>query len=321
MKKKYKKLLKKKIPVIISSIKKGILFILRILKVAILVILKIIKALIVFALKVLKVLIIAAVVIWLAWWLSLKPSLYRDWEETESVLSEISFNENIIDIKNIRNFDHVSLTESKVWYYDKSFNLDEIESLYYIVEPFSDFDWPAHTMISFGFTDWSYVVVSAELRKEKWEHFDPLLWLLNQYELVYIIWDENDLVKLRSNIRKDIVRLYPMKASKEEITNLFTSALHRADKLSKEPEFYNTFWNTCTTSILKHVNSLRDNKISGFDMRILLPSNSDRIAFEEWLIDTTLGLETARDYYDITELSNSSLENSNYSSGIRKEIK
>jgi hypothetical protein len=31
-----------------------------------------------------------------------------------------------------------------------------------------------------------------------------------------------------------------MKATKTEITNLFLSVLNRADKLTKEPEFYNT---------------------------------------------------------------------------------
>jgi hypothetical protein len=71
-----------------------------------------------------------------------------------------------------------------------------------------------------------------------------------------------------------------MKATKTQIKELFSSVLHRADKLSKEPEFYNTFWNTCTTSILRHVNSLRENKISGFDFKILLPSNSDKIAYD-----------------------------------------
>jgi hypothetical protein len=71
-----------------------------------------------------------------------------------------------------------------------------------------------------------------------------------------------------------------MKATKSQIKELFSSTLHRADKLSKEPEFYNTIWNTCTTSILKHVNSLRQDKISSFDLKILLPSNSDKIAYE-----------------------------------------
>lgn len=259
--------------------------------------------------------------IWFAWWSSQTPSLYREWTDTEVILSEITFSWNIIDIKNVRNFNHISDKESIPGYYDESYDLEKIESLYYIIEPFSEYDGPAHTMLSFGFSDWKYVSVSAELRKEKWESFDPFLWLMNQYEIVYIVWDENDLIKLRANIRKDTVRLYPMDVSKQQITDLFSSVLHRADKLTKEPEFYNTFWNTCTTSILKHVNSLRDNKISWFDMKILLPSNSDKIAYDLWLIDTDFILEHAREYYIINSLSEIYWFDENYSKLIRKERK
>ncbi len=259
--------------------------------------------------------------LWFAWWSSQTPSLYRDWVETEAKLSEISFSWNLITVKNIRNFSHISENRWETDYYDNTFDLDRIESLYYIIEPFSDYDWPAHTMLSFGFSDWQYLTVSAELRKEKWEWFDPLLGIMNQFEIVYILWNENDLIKLRANIRKDTVRLYPMKATKSQIKGLFSSALHRADKLSKQPEFYNTLWNTCTTSILKHVNSLRTDKISAFDMKILLPSNSDKIAYELWLIDTKLSLEQARKYYTINELSEKNIDIEKYSKEIRKKIK
>jgi hypothetical protein len=100
---------------------------------------------------------------------------------------------------------------------------------------------------------------------------------MNQFEMVYIIGNDSDLIKLRTNIRKDIVRMYPVNATFEQMKMLFSSVIHRADKLTKEPEFYNTIWNTCATSILRHVNSLRDNKISSRDIKILLPSNSDKI--------------------------------------------
>ncbi|MDQ7022865.1 MAG: hypothetical protein Q9M97_05020 [Candidatus Gracilibacteria bacterium] len=34
---------------------------------------------------------------------------------------------------------------------------------------------------------------------------------------MYLIGDENDLIKLRANIRKDEVRMYPMKVTKEQM--------------------------------------------------------------------------------------------------------
>ncbi len=258
--------------------------------------------------------------IWLAWWLSLKPSLYKDWSTDQSKLAQISFSWNIVSIKDIRNFRYKTTEEYSISYYDKDYDTDKIESAYYIIEPFSSMDWPAHTMLTFWFSTWSYITVSAEIRKEKWEKFDPISWILNQYEIAYMIWDEKDLIALRANYRNDKVIMYPVKASKEDIKALFISMMHRADKLSKEPEFYNTIWNTCMTNILLHVNSLKKEKI-GWNSKILLPSHSDDIAYSLWLLDTQLPLYLAREYYTINELSIKAINDPLYSEKIRKPIK
>lgn len=258
-------------------------------------------------------------------YLSIKnPSLDRNWNTDQKILSEISFSWNVVSIKNIRNFDYKTTSDYIVNYYDRDFNLDEIESIYYIIEPFSDYDWPAHTMMSFGFSNGDYVTISAEIRKEVGESFSALKWLLNEYEMVYMIWDENDLVKLRANYRKDEVIMYPIKTDKQNIKNIFISMLKRADNLTKNPEFYNTITNNCTTSILNHVNELRKSlnkqKIS-WSIEALLPSHSDNVIYELWLIDTSMTLEQARKYYKINELSEKYNNDLNYSKLIRKDRK
>jgi hypothetical protein len=55
--------------------------------------------------------------------------------------------------------------------------------------------------------------------------------------------------------------------------------LKRADQLSNKPEFYNTITQNCTTSILDHVNDLRDVKIP-WSLEALLPSHSDKVIYE-----------------------------------------
>ena len=75
-----------------------------------------------------------------------------DWATTEAILPEITFSGSSIEVKNVRNFTHISTEEHTEDYYDEIYNLDEIESVYYIIEPFSDYDGPAHTMLSFGFS-------------------------------------------------------------------------------------------------------------------------------------------------------------------------
>lgn len=253
-----------------------------------------------------------------------KPSLDRNWTQDQKVLAEISFSGTLIDIKNIRNLSYITANEYEVNYYDKLYNLDTLESVYYIIEPFWNYDWPAHTMLSFWFSDQSFLVVSAEIRKEVWDRFNPFLWIFNKYEMVYVVWDENDLVKLRANHRENNVYIYPIKLEKNKIKDLFLSVMKRADTLSKEPEFYNTITNTCATSILQHVNSVREssgkNKIP-WSQKVFLPSHSDEIAYNLWLIDTKLSLQEARKYYKINDLSEKYSHHEDYSLLIRKEKK
>lgn len=273
--------------------------------------------------KIIKIVLLGAlffVALGLIWWLLQKPSLNRDWTIDQQILPTISFDGNLVDVKNVRNFKYNSVDHYIPGYYDKVYDVDKIESVYYIIEPFSNVDGPAHTMLSFGFSDGSYVVISAEIRKEKGESFDPLEGIMNQYEIVYVVGDENDLVKLRANYRKDDVYMYPINTPKEKIQGLFLSAMQRADKLTKEPEFYNTIWNTCTTNILRHVNTLREEKIS-WSKEILLPSNSDKVAFNAGLIDTSLTPAEAREYYKINNLSLEFADDIFYSKKIRKERK
>lgn len=252
------------------------------------------------------------------------PSLDRNWNIDQKILPEISFSWNIVSIKNIRNFEYETTNDYQVFYYDKSYDLEKINSLYYIIEPFSNYDWPAHTMMSFGFENGDYITISAEIRKEVWESFSALKWLLREYELVYMIWDEKDLIKLRANYRKDEVIMYPIKTDVENIKNIFVSMLERADYLTKNPEFYNTITNNCTTNILNHSNYVRKDinkeKIS-WSIKALLPSHSDEVIYKLGLINTSLSLEEARSYYKINDLSEIYWETKNYSKFIRKEIK
>jgi hypothetical protein len=87
--------------------------------------------------------------------------------------------------------------------------------------------------------------------------------------------------------------MYPVKTEKEKIQALFKSMLIRADKLTREPEFYNTLWNNCTTSILSHVNSLRINKLLG-GKYTLFPAHSDEVIYDAGLIDTSIPLSELR---------------------------
>lgn len=255
------------------------------------------------------------------WYISLKqPSLDRDWADDQKILAEITFSWASVEIKNVRDFIYQSVNEYTENYYDKTYRFDDLVSLDYIIEPFGKYDGPAHTMLSFGFSDGDYLVISAEIRKEKGESFSPLKWILNNYEIVYVIGSERDLVKLRANHRKDDVYVYPIKAETEDIKALFVSMLERAESLSKNAEFYNTIFNNCTTSIKNHVNDFAENKIPK-TIATFLPSKSDAIIYDMGLIDTDLSLEKAQELFKINIRSEKYAESENYSKEIRRNDK
>ena len=249
------------------------------------------------------VLLLLSLTIGLAWWLSLKPSLLRDWENADAILPEITWSGNLVTIANVR--DHLWTSDSVFTprYSTEVYHLDDLIGVSYVITPFSNYDGPAHTMLTFSFSGGEYITISPEIRKERGESFSAIQWLLNQYELIYVIAHEDDVIKLRTNYRKNEVYMYPIKTEKDKIQALFRSMLIRTDKLTKEPEFYNTFWNNCATSILIHANALRKEKLIAW-FYALLPSHSDEILYEAWLIDTKLPtLDAARAYYRIDELA------------------
>ena len=251
--------------------------------------------------------------------LIVRPSLDREWNKDQEILARVTFDGNLIYVTNIRNINYRSTTDYDVRYYDKVFDLNKLNSVWYMVEPFSGYGaGAAHTLVSFGFESGDYVSISVEIRKEKGEKFSALKGLLRQYELVYVIADERDVVKLRSNYRKDEVFLYPVVTTRENMQKLFVSMLNRANKLATRPEFYNTLTSTCTTNIVSHVNEIVSGRIP-FSFKVLMPAYSDELAYKIGLIDNTIPFEELRNKYHINERALQYADSPDFSKMIREE--
>ena len=221
-----------------------------------------------------------------------RPSNDRDWSVDQAVLPTATFDGPLVTIRNIRNFRYQSIDRHTPAYYDKTFDLRALDSAWFFVEPFGK-GGAAHTFVSFGFQDKDFVAVSVEIRKEKGESFSPLKGLLRRYEVMYVIGDERDLVKLRTNYRNDSVHLYRIRTTPERMRTMFVAMMQRANRLQEQPEFYNTLTNTCTTNLVRHVNQITPKRIP-LRASVLLPATSDQLAYELGLIDTALPFEEAR---------------------------
>jgi hypothetical protein len=267
--------------------------------------------------KYMLILIAVLVLAYLVLIVLVRPSLTKNWSPDEVVLARSEISGNTVRITNIRNISYRTTTDYDVHYYDKTFDIDKLNSVWFMVEPFSGFAaGAAHTLVSFGFEDGSYVSVSVEIRKEVGEKFSPLKGVLRQYELVYIIADERDVIKLRSNYRHDDVFLYPVETSKENMRKLFISMLERGNTLATKPEFYNTLTSTCTTNIVSHVNDIVPGRIP-FSYKVLMPAYSDELAQKIGLIDNSLSIEELRAKYRINELALKYADDPEFSKRIR----
>lgn len=237
------------------------------------------------------------------------PSNNRDWNDDQVLLQYGNFdniNPNLIHIKNIRNISYFNTTNFIVSYYNKTFDISKIKKAYFIVEPFAFGDRLAHTFMSFEFEDDNFTSISVEIRKEKGESFSPFKGLIREYEIMYLIGDEKDLVKLRSNYRNDSVYLYPVNTSVENVRSLFVDMIKRTNELKNTPEFYNSITNTCTTALVEHANKLKEEKISKLKIAILFPGFSDKLLYELGLIEVpssmqNSSIEKLRDYYKIND--------------------
>ncbi len=255
----------------------------------------------------------------LGFFLSLKPSNDRDWSPDQAVLPEVVFEEHRVRIRHIRDARYRSTTDYDVRLFDAMYDLNQLDSLWYIVEPFGEREGAAHTFVSFGFDDGRHLAISAEIRKEKGESFSALKGLLKRYELMYVIGTEADLIGLRANERKDDIFLYPIRASRDEIRAIFVSMLERANALAEKPEFYDTLMNTCMTNLVSHFNAALPTRIPTRGKAIVLPGYSDPLFHALGLIDTDLPPEALRERYKINERAESCNGREDFSLCLRAE--
>ncbi len=223
----------------------------------------------------------------------LAPSNDRDWVPDQAVLPRAEFHGNQVTVHHIRNCEYRADDDYDVHHYDKTFDLDRLTSVDFIVVPFNDIPGIAHTMLSFGFDDRDYLGLSIEIRRERGQSYNPIKGFFRQYELMYVLADERDLILRRTLHHLSDVYVYRSSATPEQCRELLLDVLGRVNQLYDEPEFYNTLTNNCTTNIRNHINRLAPDRVP-YDYRVLLPAHSDRLAFELGLLESRGSFEETR---------------------------
>ena len=194
---------------------------------------------------------LAAFGILVVWWWRIPASHQRDWQPEVALLPHATVQGERVTLHNIRLLRYRTETDFERHYYDKTFDVSKLQSVdmvaVYWMGPAI-----AHTLLSFGFEGGDHLAVSIETRKEKNEAYSTIRGFFKQYELYYVVADERDVIRLRTNYRKDPpedVYIYRLHAPIENGRKLFLEYMRRVSKLSESPAFYNTLTDNCTTGI------------------------------------------------------------------------
>lgn len=251
----------------------------------------------------------------------LVPRNDRMWTANHAVNPTVEFNpDNTVTVYNIRYTEYRTAKDYTTHYYNARFDLADIRTMDLIEVPFNGAPTMAHVEVSFGFADGRQLGLSVEGRYEVGESYDPLGGTANQFELIYMLANERDIIRLATDINKNDVYLYRLKLTPDEVRTVFVDVLNRVNKLAKEPEFYHTITNNCTTNIINHINKARPKAIP-WEYRSLFPGLLDSLLYDLQLVETKADtFQEARSAAKINPFAELYGDSEYFSAGIRQAL-
>lgn len=187
-------------------------------------------------------------VVALGWWFSLRPRADGDWAVGMTVLPRAEIIGNNLKVRNFRNFDYTAEGKVIQRYEERTYDLSKLISLDYFLTHWSG-PMMAHTLVSFGFDDGQYLCVSVEARRERWQSYSPLWGIFRAYQLMFVLGDERDIVRVRTTIYKNRVFMYRLRLTPEHLCRLLLDYVARIETLAIQPAWYNSVSSNCTTSL------------------------------------------------------------------------
>ncbi len=219
------------------------------------------------------------------WWLSLEPTNTADWAPDNAQTAYADINGDQVTIHNFRNCSYVTETDYTCRWETRSYNLANLSGADIFITWWGS-PWIAHPIASFDFGDQGHVAMSIETRDVVGQSYSAIRGFFRQYALTYIATDERDVIRLRTDYRKDEeVYLFRTTVKPAMARKIFLDYLQRANELHRQPEWYNAITNNCTTNIAVSADEARQTRMR-LDYRILLNGKMDEMMYEHHTLVT-----------------------------------
>lgn len=253
------------------------------------------------------------------WYMLIPASNDRPWRPEVAETPRAIIDGDRVRLLNYRNFRYRSADDFDIRFEEREVDLSRIESVdlhisYWMVGPV------AHTFLSFNFDDGSPpVCISIETRPEIGEGFDPLASMFKQFELAYVVGDERDIVRVRTDYRGEEVFLYRIRTTPERARALFEIYLERLNSLADRPEWYHLLKNNCTLNVIRY-----SRKVGGpherFELKHFLNGLIDAYLHRLGILNNRLPFPELRRRSHINEAARAAGDVEDFSARIRQGL-
>lgn len=252
-----------------------------------------------------------------AWWINIPPSHDRPWRPEVAVMPRAVIDGDRVRITGVRDFDYRSVNDFTVHYEQREVQFSHLTGLDFFVSYWSE-GLVSHTFLSFIFDNAPPLSISIETRPEVGEGFDPIASLFKQFELIYVVGDERDLVRVRTNYRKERVYLYHLNSPPDAVRRLLMIYLERINELADRPEYYHLLTNSCTINIIRYANAA--GRAGQFNIRHLFNGLIDSYLYHSGRISTTLDFDELRRRSLINNVAQAADDTPDFSERIRASL-
>jgi len=251
------------------------------------------------------------------WWIAIPPSHDRPWRPEVAVMPRATIDGDRVRLTGVRDFSYRSRNDFTVRYEEREVRLSHLKSIDFYVSYF--LEGPVgHTFLSFIFDDAPPLTISIETRPEVGEGFAPIASMFKQFELIYVVGSERDLVGVRTNHRGEPTYLYRLNSSADDARRLLLIYLERINQLADHPEFYHLLTNSCTINIVRYANAA--GRKGRFDFRHLLNGLIDNYLYYSGRINTALPFDDLRERSLINQAAQAADGSSDFSDRIRASL-
>ncbi len=215
----------------------------------------------------------------LAWWLALKPSNDGNWQPDSDRTAWAEMDGDRVTIHNLRNCDYRTETDYTNCWSDRTLYLSQIRAADFFLTNWG-IPFASHPIVSFQSGDSEHVAFSIEARYKAGQAYSTILGFFRQFGLIFVAADERDVIRLRTNYRKDEeVYLYRVHVQPEVARAMFLTYVAYLNKLKDHPEWYNELTRNCTTTLDKQL-AANVNNPQPWNYQFILNGTLDELLYD-----------------------------------------